>query len=78
MADITVSTENETTTETWVCDVDEANRAEPVAEEKPTYDKNTARFYNLLKVIFQVCHIAGFKLEGRVHLRDMKTGKLWE
>lgn len=77
MAEITTSTENEIVTVDETEDI--SVEAEENAEgEKAPYDKNAARFYGLLKVIFQVCHIAGFKLEGRVHLRDLKTGKLWE
>lgn len=41
-------------------------------------DKDTQRFYNLLHMIFNICKLAGFKLEGRIRLRDMKTGKVWE
>ena len=35
------------------------------------------RFHKLLKVIFALCEIAGFSLEGRITLRDKKTGKVW-
>ena len=41
-------------------------------------DKDTQRFYNLLHMIFNICTLAGFKLEGRIRLHDMKTGKVWE
>ena len=41
-------------------------------------DKDTQRFYNLLHMIFNICKLAGFKLEGRIRLRDMRSGKVWE
>lgn len=47
-------------------------------QKKKRMDKDTQRFYSLLHVIFSVCSLSGFRLEGRVQLRDLKTGKLWE
>lgn len=41
----------------------------------PNDDK---RFYNLLRTLFNVCTLAGFRIEGRVKIRDLKTGKVWE
>lgn len=41
-------------------------------------DRDTQRFYNLLHMIWNLCNIAGFKLEGRIKLRDKKSGKVWE
>lgn len=41
-------------------------------------DRDTQRFYNLLHMIWNLCNIAGFKLEGRITLRDKKSGKVWE
>ena len=31
----------------------------------------------LIKTINSVCELAGFCIEGRVVLRDQKTGKVW-
>lgn len=35
------------------------------------------RFKKCLAKIFRICEIYGFHLEGRVVLRDKKTGKIW-
>lgn len=40
--------------------------------------KDAQRFYNLLNTLFNVCTLAGFRIEGRVKIRDLKTGKIWE
>ena len=31
----------------------------------------------LLATIFYICDLAGFHIEGRIVLRDKKTGKVW-
>lgn len=35
------------------------------------------RFHKLLNTIFYICDLAGFRIEGRITLRDKKTGKVW-
>lgn len=35
------------------------------------------RFKKLLAQIFRLCEKAGFHVEGRIVLRDKKTGKIW-
>ncbi len=35
------------------------------------------RFNKLLKTIFSICELAGFHVEGRIVLKDKKTGKIW-
>jgi hypothetical protein len=35
------------------------------------------RFKKLLSTIFYICDLAGFHIEGRVVLKDKKTGKIW-
>ena len=35
------------------------------------------RFKKLLNTIFYICDLAGFRIEGRIILRDKKTGKVW-
>lgn len=37
----------------------------------------TKRFNRLLKTIFSICEMAGFKIEGRIVLKDEKTGRIW-
>lgn len=39
-------------------------------EEKSRLDK-------LLSTIFYICDLAGFHVEGRIVLKDKKTGKIW-
>lgn len=41
-------------------------------------DKDSQRFYNLLHTLFNVCTLCGFRIEGRIKIRDLKTGKVWE
>ena len=40
-------------------------------------DPNYIRFKKLLDAIFSICDLAGFHLEGRIVLKDKKTGKIW-
>lgn len=40
-------------------------------------DNEKARFYKLLETIFSICDLAGFHVEGRIVLKDKKTGKIW-
>lgn len=35
------------------------------------------RFKKLLNTIFYICDLAGFHIEGRLEIRDKKTGKVW-
>lgn len=39
--------------------------------------ENEERFKKLLRVIFKECDKAGFHLEGRIVLKDKKSGKVW-
>lgn len=36
------------------------------------------RFHKLLHTIFYLCELAGFQIEGRIVLRDKRTGKVWK
>lgn len=45
-------------------------RAEP-------HDWERERFMKVVGCILRVCELAGFKLEGRIMLRDRRTGKAW-
>jgi len=40
-------------------------------------DNESDRFYKLLDTIFSICDLAGFHVEGRITLRDKKTGRVW-
>ena len=35
------------------------------------------RYRKLLSTIFYICDLAGFHIEGRITIRDKKTGKVW-
>ena len=40
-------------------------------------DKDDARFHQLLNTRFSLCELADFHIEGRVVLKDKRTGKVW-
>lgn len=40
-------------------------------------DVDTERFHMLLNSIFAICEAADFHLEGRIVLKDKRTGKIW-
>ena len=35
------------------------------------------RFKKLLTTIFCICELANFHIEGRITVKDKKTGKIW-
>lgn len=35
------------------------------------------RYKKLLSTIFYICDLAGFHIEGRLEIKDKKTGKIW-
>lgn len=41
-------------------------------------EAETQRFNKLLRTIFSLCEIAGFRVENRIELRDLRTNKLWK
>ena len=47
-------------------------------DKEKAYDEESKRFYKLLYTIFDICELSGFTLEGRIFLRDRRTGKLWK
>ena len=40
-------------------------------------DEEEARFHKLLYTIFDICELAGFRIEGRIVLEDKRTGRVW-
>ena len=40
-------------------------------------DKDDVRFHQLLNMLFSLCELADFHIEGRVVLKDKRTGKVW-
>lgn len=41
-------------------------------------DREYCRVQKVLKAIFVVCELAGFDVEGRIGLRDKRTGNVWK
>lgn len=40
-------------------------------------DYEYERFRKLLALIFKMCDLAGFEIEGRIAIKDKATGKVW-
>ncbi len=40
--------------------------------------KEEEKFNKLLHTIFNICEIAGFKIDGRIVLVDKSTGRVWK
>ncbi len=40
-------------------------------------DKESERFHKLLATIFSICELSDFAIEGRIVLKDKRTGKVW-
>lgn len=36
------------------------------------------RFHKLIHAIFHICDLAGFRVDGRITLVDLKTGRVWK
>ena len=52
--------------------------ADPTAYEAiKNVDVNEERIRKLIGCIFRICEIAGFRVEERIVLRDVETGKIW-
>lgn len=47
-----------------------------VMKDEPTVEESD-RFHKLLDAIFYITEIAGFHIEGRVIIKDKKTGRIW-
>lgn len=41
-------------------------------------DKDDLRFHQLLNTLFSICELADYRIEGRITLRDKKTGKVYK
>lgn len=41
-------------------------------------NEDQVRLDHLMAVIFKICEIAGFHLENRIILKDVKTGKIYK
>ena len=51
---------------------------DPTAYEAIKNNQSEIRFYKLLHTIFHICELAGFQLEGRVMLKDKRTGIIYK
>ena len=40
-------------------------------------DAEEARFRKLLDTIFNICELSGFHVEGRIVVKDKRTGRIW-
>lgn len=57
------------------------NSGEPIPTPKKPFSEMTPeerRFSTVLKTIFNVCNLGGFKIEGRITLVDRKTGRVFD
>lgn len=45
--------------------------------EELEIDRERKRYNQLIKTILYICNIAGFHVQGRITLRDKKSGKIW-
>lgn len=45
--------------------------------ERNENDLDERRLNTLLKLIFGICDLSGFRIEERIVLRDLKTGKIY-
>ena len=52
------------------------NAEKSYSECKVSYE-DEERFHKLLNAIFSLCELAGFHIEGRIVIKDCKTGKIW-
>lgn len=53
------------------------NNIEKASVESKTSPEDEERFHKLLNTIFTICELAGFHIEGRIAIKDCKTGKIW-
>ena len=50
--------------------------ATAIRRMKPaTYEE--AQFIKLCKIIYNICDMAGFRVEGRITLKNKRSGKVW-
>lgn len=53
------------------------NNVEKAFIESKSLSEDEDRFHKLLNTIFTICELAGFHIEGRIAIKDCKTGKIW-
>lgn len=47
------------------------------SDRYPRGSKDSIRFFKTLHTIFHIAELAGFEVQGRILLKDKKTGKVW-
>ena len=40
-------------------------------------NEETERFHKVLNTIFNICELSNFHIEGRIILKDKRSGKIW-
>ena len=56
----------------------ETPRRNPTADKAMKHiEEEEARFHKLLDTIFNICELSGFHIEGRLVVRDKRTGRVW-
>ena len=48
------------------------------AIDRADKDKDNERFHKLLETIFNICELSGFHVEGRIVIKDKRTGRVWK
>ena len=53
---------------------EEIKKRTPLTEEQ----KANRRFWNFLEIVYKLARMSGLYIEGRIKVRDKRTGKVWE
>ena len=56
---------------------EEANFQKLLKEQTVHGKTDDERFHKLMDTIFGLCELSGFHIEGRITIKDTKTGKIW-
>lgn len=48
-----------------------------ILKDEPSFEESD-RFHELLDTIFYITELAGFHIEGRIIIKDKKTGRVWK
>ena len=61
-------------TEKATDEMEKRYKKKPLTEEQ----KADRRFWNFLEMVYKLARMSGLYIEGRITVRDKKTGKVWE
>ena len=59
----------------------DVNSYDDFTDESKKANKKKAdieRHHRMIGAILRICELAGYKVESRIVLRDIKTGKIWK